>query len=876
MTPANPAAPTHLRTGYLTNPLGIDAPHPDLSWRPAAGPQRAYRIQVATTPAQLTTGTPDLWDTGRVTAEYGAPIPYDGTPLRSAQQAHWRVQVWDDRDRPSPWSDTATWETGLLHPTDWIPARWITAPDWAPPSTTAHDPDRPHPLLAADFRLDKPVRSARLYATALGLYVPTVNGHPAGTAELEPGCTAYDKRLLYATYDVTSLLIPGANAVGFRLAGGIAHVPDVPGRYQKLHVSYGLPKLLALLRIEADDGTVTTVGTDDTWHTAPGPITLSDWFGGEEYDARRELPGWDTPVADRTDAAGWRPAVPVSAPAAALTARAHPPVEITETLDPVSITEPEPGTYVLDFGVNIAGRPELQVTGPPGTTVTLRPAELLHDDGTVNQRFTGRPCYDAYTLKGGEPEVWQPVTGYHGFRYLQLEGLPHPATRTTARAHVLRAANTPAGGFTSSDDLLNGIHRITERAVQSNMLSILTDCPHREKLGWLEEAHLVFPAVANNYDVAAYYRKIVRDMADTQTATGLVPDIAPEYKVFEDKFRDDPNWGGAIVLAPWQLYRRYGDLTTLRAYYPNMRRYLDHLATRADADDLLSHGLGDWMSFDNSTPKAVTATFGYHRAATALARIATVLGEDADAMGYEADAKGYEADAKDYAALATRIGRAFHAAFYDPQRQTYATGSQAADALALDLGVVPAAERDAVTAHLVAAVREAGDHVTVGEIALPSLLRALSAQGRDDVVWDLVSRTDSPSYGYQLAHGATALTERWDGPTRGSSQNHFMLGAIEEWFLASLAGIRQAPDSVAYSRLLIRPTPVGDLTHAEAWYDTPRGRVRSAWRRPSDGGFILDVTVPPGAPARIELPLPDGGRACYEAEPGDGRFEVPA
>ncbi|ONK09638.1 alpha-L-rhamnosidase [Streptomyces sp. MP131-18] len=874
-----PAAPTHLRTGYLTDPLGIDAERPDLSWRPAAGRQRAYRIQVASTPRRLAGGEPDLWDSGRVAGERGVAVPYAGHPLGSGRRACWRVRVWDEDGTASAWSRTAGWETGLLEPADWGGARWVTAPEWAPPATEEHDPDRAMPLLARDFHLDAPLRRARLYATALGVYVPTVNGRRIAAAELEPGYTAYDKRLLYATYDVTGALRAGANTVGFRLAGGIAHVPDVPGRYQKLHVSYGLPRLLAVLRMEAEDGSVTTLVTDESWRTAPGPVTLSDWFGGEEYDARRERPGWDAPGAAAR--AGWRPAVAVPAPDVALTARAHPPVEVVAELTAVSVDEPQPGVHVVDFGVNIAGRPELRVAGPAGTTVTLRPAELLNDDGTVNQRFTGRPCYDAYTLRGdatGTEEVWHPVTVYHGFRYVQVEGLPGHASTATVRAQVLRAANPPAGGFDCSDELITGIHRLVDRAVQSNMYSVLTDCPHREKLGWLEETHLVFPAVADNYDVAAYYRKLVRDMADAQTASGLVPGIAPEYTVFADKFRDDPNWGGAIVLAPWLLYRRYGDTPTLRAHYPHMERYLDHLASRADGD-LLSHGLGDWMSFDNSTPKAVTATYAYHRLATAMGRIAAVLGR--------------ENDARDYAALADRVGRAFHLAFFDAGRHTYATGSQAADALALELGVVPPAERDAVLAHLVAAIRAEGDHVTVGEIALPSLLRVLSAHGRDDVVHDLVTRTDSPSYGYQIAHGATALTERWDGPTRGSSQNHFMLGAIQEWLTASLAGIRQADDSVAFDRIVIRPAPVGDLTHVDAWYDTPRGRVRSSWRRPPGGGFLLDVTVPPGAPARVEVPLPggaapapappgaralgaEGDRAVYEAGPGNVRFSAGA
>ncbi|MGW8949526.1 family 78 glycoside hydrolase catalytic domain [Streptomyces sp. NPDC055709] len=871
MTTGNTSPPTALRVGHLTDPLGIDHEPPDLSWQSTSGGrQGSYRIQVASTPELLAADAPDLWDSGRLGGGRGVGVDYGGKALGSARRAHWRVRVWDEQGTPSEWSATAFWETGLLHPSDWAEAQWVTAPEWASPDR--HDSSGPLPLLAKDFTVDRPVRRARLYATALGVYEASLNGTRVGDAVLEPGYTAYDKRLLYATHDITDALRPGVNTVELLLGNGIANVPDVPGRYEKLHISYGLPKALALLRVEYADGTHASVVTDGTWRTALGPITLSAWFGGEEYDARRELP----------DTCGRRPAATVAAPAPGLilSARTQPPVEVVETVTPVSVTEPEPGVYVYDLGVNIAGRPELRVSGPAGTDVIMRPAELLNDDGTVNQRFTGRACYDRYTLRGdtADAEVWHPRTVYHGFRYVQVEGLPGPPAPDTVRGHVLRAANRRAGDFSCSSELLNGIHGLIDRAVQGNMYSVLTDCPHREKLGWLEQTHLVFPAVARNYDVAAYYRKLVRDMADAQTDTGLVPGIAPEYKVFEDKFRDDPNWGGAIVLAPWLLHRTYGDTATLRTHYPHMLRYLGHLASRADGA-LLTHGLGDWIAFDDSTPKGVTATFAYHRIATAMSEIAAVIGASDDA--------------RLHTALAERIGRAFHGTFFDRDRHTYATGSQAADAMALDLGVVPESERVAVLDHLIASIRAAGDHVTVGEVALPSLLRVLSAYGRDDVVWDIVSRTDSPSYGYQVTHGATALTERWDGPTRGSSQNHFMLGAVDEWFGATLAGIRQQEDSVAFDRIVVRPTPVGDLTRASAWYDTPRGRVSSAWHRSDEEGFRLEVTVPPGAPSRVELPRPGGageplapeaarplgtvdGRTCFEVGAGTWQFSVPA
>lgn len=692
------------------------------------------------------------------------------------------------------------------------------------------------PVFAKDFAVGKKVRSARLYATGLGVIDASLNGRPVGDAVLEPPNTNYADRIVYSTYDVTGLLRRGGNHLSVEVGNGMANIPPTPGRYEKLTRSDGSPEFIGQLEITYTDGSRATVASDATWRTALSATTFTNWYGGEDYDARRAPDGW-------------RAVTQVTSPTKRLTARSDPPIEIVQRLRAKKITEPKSGVYVVDLGVNFAGWEQLRLSGPAGTKVTMRPGELLNSDGTVSQSTTGTPIWDTYTLSGKSPETWHPRFSYHGFRYLQVEGLPAKPGEDTVTGLVLRTANSSAGSFTSSNPLINDIHTIIDRAIQSNMYSVLTDCPHREKLGWLEEDNLVFGSVARDYDVAAYYRELVRNMAEAQTADGLVPDIAPEYTVFSGGFRDDPNWGGSLVLAPWQLYETYGDTATLRTYYPNMRRYLDHLSSKATSD-LLDYGLGDWITFDNSTPVGVTASFGYYRAASAMSEIARVLGQ--------AD------DAQRYAALATRIGAAFNDKYL--KDDTYASGSQASDALALDMGIVPAGKRQAVLDHLAASIRANGYHLTVGEIALPSVFRVLSAAGLDDLVYTVATQTGNPSYGYQVTHGATSLTENWDGPTSGNSQNHFMLGAIDEWFGSGLAGIRQADGSVAFEHLLIRPAVVGDLTRAAASYDTPRGRVASSWSR-SGRTLRLDVTVPPGAPARVEIPL-FGGTTRPQATPG--------
>ncbi len=378
-------------------------------------------------------------------------------------------------------------------------------------------------------------------------------------------------------------------------------------------------------------------------------------------------------------------------------------------------------------------------------------------------------------------------------------------------------------------------------------MSVLTDCPSREKLGWLEQDQLVFPALAANYDMQAHLRKIVRDMADAQTAEGLIPSTVPEYTSLPGAYRNDSNWGGAFVLVPWQLYTTYGDTDTLRTYYPRMRQYAAFLRTQV-ADGILDYGLGDWFTPDRTFPRAVSGTYGYWRVVDALARISTVLGDNAAAA--------------DYRTQADAAARALAARYYDAATGTFAGGGQGAEALALDMGAYPEGQKDRLLAHFTAAVETAGFHLLLGEISLPAAFRVLSEAGRDDVVQRIATRTTSPSYGYQVAAGNTTLGESWDGGP-GQSQNHFMLGAIDSWFTSRIAGIAQTPGSVGYAELLIDPAVEGDLTSASGSYRTPYGLARTDWAR-TDDRFRLTVEVPAGSTAEIHIPTGDGHATAPE------------
>lgn len=834
-------APVRLQVENRVDPLGMDVVTPRLSWNfnQAGAMQYGYQVRAASSRDLLGLDTPDLWNSGLVISRQSSGVIYSGAAMLSRSRVYWQVRVWGDANTVSPWSDTATWEMGLLNASDWT-AQWIGNGSWTY--------GQPLPVFARQFTVSKAVGAARLYITGLGVYQATLNGQAITEDVLAPGNTAFATRVEYATYDVTSLLVTGNNnVIGVQVGNGSYNIVLTPGHYQDFVNKSSVPlRMIAQLEILYSDGTADVIASDGSWNTTLGATTVSTWYGGEEYDARLEQAG--------TDLSGWDFAVPVGPPAGAtqLSWRPAPPVRIVGTVTPQAISQPSPGVYVFDMGVNFAGWQQLTVSGPAGATVSMMIGETLHPDGMVDQSqiTTNYPVVDRYTLSGNGVEVWRPKFEYHGFRYLQVTGLPGPPDNSTIIGLILRGNSDPAGAFISSNELLNSIHSIINRAIQSNMMAIFTDCPDREKLGWLADMEGIFNSIARNYDIAAYERTVVRNMADGQTDLGLVPDFVPEYVVYNDGFRDDPNWGDAMILTPWSMYETYGDVRTLEAYYSNMQSYLAYLTSKSQGN-LLNYGLNDWITPDMKLPVGVTATYGYYRSAATLSKIAAVLGNMIDAM--------------QYAALAQSIGDAFNAAYLDPVLHNYAGGGhQAADAVALDMGIVPDQQKQPVLDDLIADIRTRGNHVNVGIVSLGALFRALSAAGRDDVIFDIAVQTTSPSYGYQVVNGATSLAEQWDGPTTYGSQNHMMLGAIDEWFTAGLAGIRQTAGTTAYGSLVIKPAVVGDLTHVYGSYLTPNGLVESEWTREDDGRLTFQITIPGNTEATVYLP--ESG--AYKLGPG--------
>ena len=869
-------APLNLEAASEINPIGIDFQTPRLSWElratvPATHDlaQDSYQILVASSAVELTKDRGSLWDSGRVQSSRHLYITYGGRTLSSYQSYYWKVRIWDQAGKASAWSAPARWTMAILHPDEWT-ARWIAAEPDSPLEPQARENQghwtesiQPLPIFRKNFRVTGPVKSAIVVIAGLGEYELHLNGDTVTDTVLNPGWTNYRKTVLYNTFDVTRLLRAGTNAFGVLLGNGMYNVPGVHDRYTKFVGSFGQPKLILQMHIEYRDGTEAILISDSSWLTASGPITFSSIYGGEDFDASRVQNLWDGPnfVAD----ARWRPALEVagpdgsaSSPGRQLSGHLIPRVVIAERLAPLRFTRPRPGVIVYDMGKNSSGWPEILVQGRAGDRVRMVPGELLNPDGTVTQASAGagpnNPVLFNYTLAGGK-ERWHPRFTYYGFRYVQVDTIPAtvggPKPRVLSlQCDVVHDDIAVNGHFTSGVTLFNQIHALIDRAILSNLVSVMTDCPTREKLGWLEQTYLAGSSIMENYGVLKLYAKIADDIAEAQLPNGFVPAIAPEYVAFVDangnstNFRDTPEWGSASILSPWEAFQFYGDVEVLEDHYNSMVAYAGYLRSKLQ-DGMLNYGLGDWYDIGPRSPgeaqltgKELTATAIYYQDLRALEATASLLGKEADAASF-----GREA---------AEVRESFNKHLLHADTAIYDRGSQTAQAMPLVLGMVPDNLRQAVLDNLIKDVRAHGNHVTAGDVGFHYVVRALTDNERSDVVFDMLSRTDSPSYGYQLERGATTLTEAWDA-NPGSSQNHFMLGHAEEWFYRGLAGINIDLSRAESRQILIRPAFLPKVPQAQAQVHSVLGTVESSWTR-DEAKVIWRIGIPVGSRAIVVLP----------------------
>lgn len=844
-----------LRTEYKENPLGIDARKPRLSWQLASSGrgvrQSAYEIRVARTEAAVRDGRDLVWTSGRVASDESTQRAYEGPALQSGQRYHWQVRVWDGSGTASAWSAPASWEMGLLEPSDWK-ASWIE-PDLPEDVKTSG----PAPLLRRAFKLGGVVERARAYVTSHGLYELHLNGRRVGDQLFTPGWTSYNKRLQYQTYDVTSLLKTGDNVVGVLLGNGWYRGYLA---WEGQRNIYG-DRLAALCQIEITykDGRKETVGSDASWKAATGPLLMSEIYHGEVYDARLEKTGWTSPGFDDRQWAGVKVA---NHRKDDLVAPAGPPVRRIEERKPVKIFKTPGGDTVADLGQNLVGWVRLRVQGPAGTTVTLRHAEVLDKQGNFyTENLRKAKATLKYTLKGGGPETFEPLFTFFGFRYVAVDGFPGEVTPEALTGIVVHSDMARASQFETSKALVNQLQSNIVWGQKGNFLDVPTDCPQRdERLGWTGDAQAFSPTAAFNMDVAGFFTKWLGDVAADQFASGSVPHVVPN--VLPDFAGLDPGgaagWADAATIIPWNMYLAYGDRRILEVQYESMKRWVGYQRTRA-GDDLIWSGdfhFGDWLAFAsagmaaNDYPGATTgkdfiATAFFAHSTDLLRRTALVLGKADDAARFADQlAKIKEAFRREFVTEGGRVGE----------------GTQTAYALALQFDLLPEPMRAGAAQRLADEIRTR-KHLTTGFLGTPYLCHVLSRYGHLDEAYLLLNREEYPSWLYPVTQGATTIWERWDGQkpdgsfqtTEMNSFNHYAYGAIGEWMYRVMAGLDIDEAAPGYKHILVQPQPGGGFTSVKASHDTPYGKVASAWTL-QDGRFELAVEVPPNTRATVRLP----------------------
>jgi alpha-L-rhamnosidase len=838
--------PVSLRCEYLTNPFGIDAKQPGLSWVLALTDpnkrdtkQLAYQILVASDPSNLEADHGDLWDSGRVDSGQSSQVLYAGRPLASRMSCWWKVRVWDQDERVSCWSEPAHWSMGLLHPSDWQ-GQWI--------SGTLDLQAAEAVQLRRAIALPQRPRRAMAYICGLGYYELYVNGKRVGDHVLDPAFTDYDKRVLYATYDVTSLLHQGVNAFGVILGNGWFHpiTPDLFG-FEKAPWKQP-PKLLLNIDLEFPDGSHKTIASDSAWKWSPGPIIFNCIRAGETYDARLEKKRWSEP--EYNDSA-WKPVHEVPAPKGVLHAQMEPPMRVTETVRPVKITEPKPGVYLVDFGVNLTGWARLKAAGDPGTKITLEYNEILKPDGTLDMKYShshtyGRFQTDELILNRQGTGVLEPRFTYHGFRYVQITGLKQKPSLSSITAFGVHTDWESAGEFSCSNPKINRMQQAIRRTLSNSAHGMPGEEPTREKMGWTQDGLNTMEAALYNFDAASVYRKYLFDMIDAQEPNGHIPPIVPTNGWGRTKADgsppdySDPWWGGTLPYVAEKLYEYYGDRQVLEVAYEPMKHWVDYLGTTAH-DHLVDWWLGDWLEIGahgrpTRTPIIQTSTAGYYYCVRAVMRTATLLDRPDDVAKYER--------------LADQIKKSFNAHFFDPASGLYAKDSETSQVLPLWIGLAPEDQREPILRRLVEDLHRHGDHMTTGFVGVMPLLHGLVDWGQPELAYTVAMQEDVPGFLQMIADGNSTMGESLDG--KEGSRHHPFGACIGSFLFREVAGIRPDLAGPGFQKIVIRPVP-GNLTWAKARYDSIHGSIVSEWKREA-GRFLVDVAIPPNTMATIYLP----------------------
>jgi alpha-L-rhamnosidase len=832
--------PYDLRCEYETKPLGIDTPAPRFSWKLRAplrrgATQSARRIQVSEHPLF----TSAHWDSEEAPCSRSVHVEYTGAPLKPRTRYWWRAQAWDDAGHSDGWSEPGWFETGLMGE-GWA-ARWISA--------EKEPQDAVCLLLRREFSVEGSVRSARIYATARGVYRLWLNGAVVGDRLMTPGWTAYEKRLQYQAYDVTGMLRAGDNALGAMLGygwyGGEISSHIWPAGVQPPR------ELLLELYIEYADGRRHIVATDGAWKATAGPVLMSDIYQGETYDARREIPHWSEPGLRK---GRWRSvSVADAGDFSAVTAQEGPPVRRIGEIRPAALFRTRDGETVLDMGQNMTGFLRFTVTGEAGGRVELKHFEALDEGGNVylaNLRFARQTVQ--YTLKGGGPETYEPTFTFQGFRYVWIAQWPGQPRLEQFTGVVTHSDMEPTGRFSCNDELVNRLQHNILWSQKGNFLDVPTDCPQRdERLGWTGDAQAFIPTACFNYLAAPFFAKWLRDMAAEQTEAGGIPNVVPAVISGDSSAA----WGDAATICPWTLYEYYEDKRLLAECYPMMKRWVEYIRAQCGDESLWNTGLhfGDWLALDapagsytGATSKDLIATAFYAHSARLLAQAAAIL--------------EHEEDAQEYKKLYKRVRRAFREEFVTPNGRL-ACPTQTAQAIALRFDLLDKPARKRAARMLKALIDERDGRLSTGFVGAPHLCHALTESHLHEEACALAAKRDYPSWLYPVAKGATTIWEHWDGirpdgsywPPEMNSFNHYAYGSIGDWLYRNILGIAPDPSAPGFRRAIVHPLPCGAFTQASGSLATLYGELGVSWRL-AGGRFELDLTVPENTCAKVALP----------------------
>jgi len=840
-----------LKTEYLVNPLGIDAPHPRLSWvmiddRQGAR-QTAYQLAVGTDSTALNKSMADAWQSSKTSSDLSRVL-YNGKPLLPYTKYYWRVMVWD-KDGKMQISPIASFETGLMSQRNWK-GGWIS---------DNHNPNTKFaPYFRNTFEVAKKIKSARAYIAVGGLYELYINGQKIGNHRLDPMYTRFDRRTLYVSYDVTAQLLNGKNAVGVLLGNGWYNHQSTAVWYFDKAPWRNRPTFCMDLRITYDDGSVETVSTNRSWKTAPSPITFNSIYTAEHYDARLEQSGWNT--ANFIDTA-WKPAFDRQAPSMNIVSQALQPIRAVEKIPAQEIKKLDDKTYLFNLGRNISGVSSITVKGEAGTVVRLKHAEKLGKNGHVDQSNIDihyRPTddkdpfqTDIFILSGKGEETFMPRFNYKGFQYVEVSSdKPITLNKESLFGYFMHSDVASIGTINSSSNTLNKIWAATNNSYLSNFFGYPTDCPQREKNGWTGDAHIASETGLYNFDGITIYEKWMADHRDEQQPNGVLPSIIPSNG-WGYEWGNGPDWTSTVAIIPWNLYLFYGDSKTLGDNYDAIKRYVDHI-NELWPTGLTTWGLGDWVPVKSVTPVEFTSSAYYFTDVNILAKAAKLFGKGADQKKYEA--------------LALKIKNAINAKYLNIKTGIYDKGYQTEQSVPLYWGIAPDNLKAKIAGQLAERVKQDNNHLDCGILGAKAILGALSDNGHADVAYSIASQETFPSWGWWIVNGATTLYENWNIDADDAlSLNHIMFGEIGAWYYKGIGGIKVDPKAPGFKNVLLAPNFVPGLDHFESAHTGPYGKILSNWKRKGNA-VEYSVTIPANSTGTVTFPSINGKKVYADGK----------